>query len=81
MTRVQTFFCMIPFQYERFKATSRCVLPLCVTYQHSKEYTQPTKGSIKAINPDTDRAIHVNQLRSGNMVSADHFESRLKGRT
>ena len=29
----------------------------------------------------TDGAIHDDHLRSGNLVSADHFESRLKGRT
>ena len=78
MVRIQTFFCCFSFQSERFKAASRCVLLLYTTCQYAKAHRQPTKGSIKTANPNTDGAIHVNQLRAGNLVSCDHFESRLK---
>ena len=72
---------MVPFQSEIFKAAIRCVLTLCSTFQYAKAHRKPTKGSIKAINPDIDGAIHFNQPRAGNMVSVDHFESRFKGHT
>ena len=81
MARFQTFFRIFPFRSERFKAASRCVLPLCTTCQYAKAHRQLTKGSIRTANPNTDGAIHVNQLRPGNLVYCDHFESRLKGCT
>ena len=39
------------------------------------------KEFIKSCNSITDGAIHQGQLRAGNLVSVDHFEYRLKGRT
>ena len=39
------------------------------------------KGFIQTSNPDTDGAIRDGKLKAGYMVSVDHFESRLKGRT
>lgn len=81
MTRIQTLFLTFSFQSERFKAASRCILPLCITFQYAKAHRQSTKGSIKTANPNTDGAIHINQLRAGNLAYCDHFESRFKDRT
>ena len=72
---------MFPFQSERFKDASRGVLPFCTTFQYIKAHRQPTNGSIKSANTNTDGSIHTNHLRAGNLVSADQFGSRLKGRT
>ena len=38
MARVQAFFHQFPFQSERFKAASRCILPLCSTCQYAKHH-------------------------------------------
>ena len=54
---------------------------MCTTRQYAKAHRKPTKGSIKTDDTNTDGAIHVNQLRVGKLVSSDHFESILKGRT
>ena len=81
MARIWAFFRQFPFRSERSKAASRCVLPLCSTCQYAKAHRQPKKGSIKSANQNTNGAIRTNQLRTGNLVSCDHFESRLKGRT
>ena len=47
----------------------------------SKAYRLSTKGSIKAVNPQTGGTIHTNYLFPGSMVSVNLFESFLKGGT
>ena len=54
---------------------------MCATFQYTEAHRRPAKGSIQTPNPDTDGAIHDENLKAKNMVSVDHFESRLKGRT
>ena len=81
MSRIQTLFRAFPFLSEKFKFASRCIIPLCETCQYAKAHRKPTNGSIKTPNPSTDGAIHANNLRAGSLISVDHFESRLKGRT
>ena len=81
MARIQNFLLIIPFQSEKFKAARIYILTLCETCQYAKIHRQSTKGFVKAINPDTDGVIHANQLRARNLVSADYFDSRIKGHT
>ena len=81
MARVQALFRNFPFTSSKFLAASRCEIPLCATCQYAKGHRKSTKGAIHTPNPETDGAIHDGNLRAGNLVSVDHFESRLKGRT
>ena len=57
------------------------MIPLCETCQYAKGRRKSTKGSVTSNKESTDGAIHDGHLRAGNLVSVDHFESRLKGRT
>ena len=81
MSRIQSIFRSAPFLSDRFLAASRCELPLCETCQYAKNHRQSTKGAVQKVRLTTDGAIHDGHLRPGNLVSVDHFESRLKGRT
>ena len=82
MSRVQVFFRALPFLSKRFKIASWVLdLPLYETCKYAKAHRLPTKGAIQSTNPDTNGAIHEGHLRAGNLVTVDHFESRLKGRT
>ena len=65
MYMVQKSFRVFPFLIEAFKTSHR----------------QSTKGSIQSIYPETDGTIHDGHLRAENLISVNHFESRLKGRT
>ena len=56
-------------------------LTLCETYQYAKSRHIPTKGAIQVCREETDGAIHDGHLWAGSLISVDHFESRLKGRT
>lgn len=55
--------------------------PKCATCLYAKAHLKSTSGNKSSINEDTDGALKDGCLRTGNRVSADHFESRLKGRT
>ena len=81
MARIQGYFRGFPFNSSKFLAASRCEIPMCTTCQYAKGHRKTTKGSVHKPNPETDGAIHDGNLRAGNLVSVDHFESRLKGRT
>ena len=82
MSRVQQLLRVFPFLSERFKAASRCCeLSMCETCQYAKAHCMSTKGSVKSQREETDGAIHDGHLRAGSLISVDHFESRLKGRT
>ena len=81
MVRVKSYFRSFPFTSSKFLAASRCDVPLCTNCQYAKGHRKTTKGSIHKPNPETDGAIHDGNPRAGNLVSVDHFESRLKGRT
>ena len=48
---------------------------------YTKAYRQSSKGAKQSVRETADGAIHDGHLKAGNLVSADHFESRLKGRT
>ena len=76
MSRVQSFFRVVPFISERFKAANWILdLSFCETCQYAKAHQLLTKGSIQSPNPDTDEVIHDGQIRARNLVPVDHFES------
>ena len=79
MTRVQAILRAVPF-LSKFQVASRCEVPMCEICQYAKAYRQSTKGSIQKKRETTNGAIHDTHLCPGHLVSADHFESRLKGR-
>lgn len=69
------------FAGEKFQSASRAELPKCEICEYAKAHARSTAGNRQTPNPVTDGALKDGQLRPGNKVSADHFESRLKGRT
>lgn len=81
MSRVQSIFWSDPFLSDKFLAASRLDPPLCEKCQYAKRHRQSTKGAVQKVRLTTYNAIHDGHLRPGNLVSVDHFESRLKGRT
>ena len=78
---LQTILRGAPFLSIAFKAASRCIIPRCEVCEYSKAHRQPTHGSTQKRNLATEGALKSGQLRAGNRISVDHFESRLKGRT
>ena len=78
---LQSLFRIYPFNTERFKSASRCVIPRCEVCEYAKAHRQKTKGVKQNINPDTDGSLKRDDLTPGSSISVDHFESRLKGRT
>ena len=78
---LQTLLRAPPFSSVAYKAASRCQPPRCEVCEYSKAHRQPTHGATQSKNPLTEGALKSNNLRAGNRVSVDHFESRLKGRT
>jgi hypothetical protein len=69
------------FSGEKYKAASRAILPKCAVCEYAKAHAKPTSGNSQSVNSLTDGAVKDGALRAGARVSADHFESRLKGRT
>ena len=70
-----------PFLSEKFLAASWCELHMCETFQYAKGHRQSTEGSVQSVRDTTYGAIHDGHMRPGNLISVNHFESRLKGRT
>jgi hypothetical protein len=69
------------FLGEKYKAASRAELPKCATCEYAKAHAKSTSGNSQTVNEVTEGALKDGALRPGSKVSADHFESRLKGRT
>jgi Integrase core domain. len=69
------------FGSDKFLAAAKAELPKCAICEYAKGHLRSTVGNCQTTNPDTDGALKEGQLRPGAKVSADHFESRLKGRT
>jgi hypothetical protein len=69
------------FHGEKYRAASRASLPKCAICEYSKAHAKSTSGNTQSVNATTDGALKDGALRAGAKVSADHFESRLKGRT
>jgi Integrase core domain. len=78
---VQCLLRLPVFAGEKFQSVSRAELPKCEICEYAKAHVQSTAGNRQTPNPATDGALKDGQLRPGNKVSADHFESGLKGRT
>lgn len=69
------------FSGEKYRAASRAELPKCATCEYAKAHAKSTSGNSQSTNELTDGALKDGALRPGSKISADHFESRLKGRT
>ena len=78
---LQTILRAAPFDSIAFKAASRCSQPRCEVCEYSKAHRQSTHGNSSKVNKQTEGALKAGDLRAGNRISVDHFESRLKGRT
>ena len=69
------------FAAGKFAAASKCKVPICAICEFAKAHRRSTKGQIHTPSPTRQGHLKINDLRPGNTVSVDHFESRLKGRT
>ena len=78
---VQRILRHLPFQGDRFKAATKCICPKCEICEFAKAHRQPTHGNKQSVNIHTDGALKDTSLQAGQDISADHFESRLLGRT
>ena len=81
MVRVQALFRAVPFLSAKFLAARRCMLPLCEYCQYANAHKQSTKGSVQSKRETIDGDMYDGHLKAVNLVSVDHFESRLRGRT
>ena len=78
---IQRLFRQIPFLGDKFQSASRCEIPRCEVCEYSKAHRKPTKGHIHKSDERFNGHLKAGDLRPGASVSADHFESRIKGRT
>jgi hypothetical protein len=69
------------FNSAKFLGAAKADLPKCAICEYAKGHARSTSGNQQSTNPVTDGTLKDGNLRPGNRVSADHFESRLKGRT
>jgi hypothetical protein len=69
------------FTSSKFLAAAKADPPKCAICEYAKAHARSTSGNTHTTNPITDGALKDGNLRPGNKVSADHFESRMKGRT
>mmetsp|Transcript_15021 Transcript_15021/g.28265 ORF Transcript_15021/g.28265 Transcript_15021/m.28265 type:complete len:2300 (+) Transcript_15021:159-7058(+) len=81
LPQVQSLLRLPVFQGSKYTAASRTELPKCATCLYAKAHLKSTAGNKSTTNPSTDGALKDGCLHPGRKVSADHFESRLKGRT
>ena len=81
--RVQHVLRYAPFVATRFKAASTCDASevKCAICEQAKAKRRPTRGGKHSTNPTRDGSLISGDLTPGASVSADHFESRLRGRT
>jgi hypothetical protein len=78
---VQQLLRLPVFNSSKFLAAAKADLPRCAICEYAKAHTRSTAGNRQSTNPLTDGALKDGNLRPGQKVSADHFESRMKGRT
>lgn len=69
------------FGSDKFLAATKADLPNCAICEYAKGHLRSMAGNRQSVNPLTDGALKDGQLRPGNKVSVDHFQSRLKGQT
>jgi hypothetical protein len=81
LPQVQALLRLPVFQGDKYRAAARADLPKCATCMYAKAHLKHTSGNKSTTNLTTDGSLKDGCLRPGMKVSADHFESRLKGRT
>ena len=69
------------FPSGKFSPATKCKHPKCAICEFAKGRRRSTKGSLHTPSVERDGSLKKDDLRPGNTVSVDHFESRLKGRT
>jgi hypothetical protein len=69
------------FNSEKFLAAAKADIPKCEICEYAKGHARSTSGNRHVTNPTTDGVLKDGHLRPGSKVSADHFESRMRGRT
>lgn len=69
------------FNGAKFVSAAKAAIPKCAICEYAKAHARSTAGNKTSTNLNTDGALKDGHLRPGSKVSADHFESRLKGRT
>jgi hypothetical protein len=81
MAHVQQLLRLPTFAGAKYQSASRADVPRCAICEYAKGHVRSTSGNKRVVNDVSDGALKVNCLHPGAQVSADHFESRLKGRT
>ena len=69
-----------PFVAEKYKGASRCPHPICEICQYAKNCT-PIAGTTTKSDHAVEGHLKDGNLHPSHHLSADHFESRLLGRT
>ena len=73
-----------PFETDQFLSFRRVTFeerPLCEIYQYFKARHKAAHGKITKIDKRSERYLKNNHFCPGDVVSTDHFEQRIKGRT
>ena len=78
---IQRLLCAAPFGHLKVASASKCDIPKCDVCEFAKAHRHHIDSKTSKPVAPTEGALKVNDLRPGANISADHFESRLKGRT
>jgi hypothetical protein len=79
MAHVQQLLCLPTFAGAKYQSASRADIPRCAICEYAKGHAKSTAGNKHVVNAVTDGALKVDCLHPGAQVSADYFESRIKG--
>jgi hypothetical protein len=79
--RVKHLINHVPFVAQRFAAAVKDEAPKCHIFQLAKQSRRSRKSTLHTVIPERDGALKDGNLVPGAIVSVDHFESRLLGRT
>jgi hypothetical protein len=64
----------------RHQGVSTCELPRCEACQYAKQKRRPTSSSVKKTSLETEGGLSDNVLEPGQTVSADLYQSTIRGR-
>ena len=78
---IQQLFRTKPFTSHKFEPAKKCELPRCEICEYTKAHRKPKRGKMSNTDPIAVGSLKARHLRPGSVISVDHFESRLKGRT
>ena len=84
MRAIQLMLRNAPFGTDKYLASSKIIFeerPQCDVCHYAKARRNTVHGKLTQSDPASEGDLKKNHLRPGASVSADHFESRIKGRT